>query len=288
MKVRNPRIDYSQVRPHWAPNHEFAHDRNASSTIPTYIEPWLIKVMQQANAVLPEEEAELHALIDWFNVQEGLHTRQHSAFNRRIRDFYPAIAPLEQKLKADLDEFLSRRSLKFNLAYAEGFESLGPPSARLWFEKSDAFLAGADYEAVALWKWHMAEEFEHREVCFRLYKTLFAQGLWGRFWNGWLYRVYGFCFAVRHLGAYTSNVRSVMIQADRATMTAEELARSRENGRAVARLMRRHFLPQLLLVFLPFYNPGRKRPPKDLDAYLARFEKDGDMGRDQPLPAGAP
>jgi len=31
MKVRNPVIDYTAVRPHWAPIPEFAQDYNAKS-----------------------------------------------------------------------------------------------------------------------------------------------------------------------------------------------------------------------------------------------------------------
>ena len=279
MKVRMPKIDYSKVRPHWAPNHEFAHDRNASSTIPTYVEPYLIKVMQRAKAALPARHAQLHQDIDWFIAQESQHFRQHNAFNRQIREGgYPGLGYFEERLKQDYAEFLDKRPLKFNLAYSEGFESLGPPAAKLWFEHSDTILAGADPEAVALWKWHMAEEFEHRDVCYRLFRALYAQSLWQRFWNGWLYRLYGFFCAVRHLGAYSKAVRRYLIETDRATMTPVELARSHRNLKAVAALTRRSMLPALLQVLSPFYDPARKPPPRGLEGYLTRFEKGGDMG----------
>ena len=285
MQVRFPRIDYSRVRPDWATNREFAHDRNASSTIPTYIEPYLIRIMNRAKNELPEDAAELRQSIEVFNLQEGQHTRQHSAFNRRIREFYPEILPLELKLKADLERFAATRSLRFNLAYCEGFESLGPPAAQLWFEHSEAFLESADYEAVALWKWHMAEEFEHREVCYRTFKALYAQGLFGRIVFGWLYRVYGFLFVAGHLGAYTKAVRAAMIERDRSRMAPAERAQSHKNLKALSRLMLRRFVPALLPVLSPVYDPGRKRAPKGMEAYLARFEKGGDMGRDAPATA---
>lgn len=285
MQVRFPRIDYSRVRPDWATNREFAHDRNASSTIPTYIEPYLIRIMNRAKNELPEDAAELRQSIEVFNLQEGQHTRQHSAFNRRIREFYPEILPLELKLKADLERFAATRSLRFNLAYCEGFESLGPPAAQLWFEHSEAFLESADYEAVALWKWHMAEEFEHREVCYRTFKALYAQGLFGRIVFGWLYRVYGFLFVAGHLGAYTKAVRAAMIERDRSRMSPAERAQSHKNLKALSRLMLRRFVPALLPVLSPVYDPGRKRAPKGMEAYLARFEKGGDMGRDAPATA---
>ena len=285
MQVRFPRIDYSRVRPDWATNREFAHDRNASSTIPTYIEPYLIRIMNRAKNELPEDAAELRQSIEVFNLQEGQHTRQHSAFNRRIREFYPEILPLELKLKADLERFAATRSLRFNLAYCEGFESLGPPAAQLWFEHSEAFLESADYEAVALWKWHMAEEFEHREVCYRTFKALYAKGLFGRIVFGGLYRVYGFLFVAGHLGAYTKAVRAAMIERDRSRMSPAERAQSHKNLKALSRLMLRRFVPALLPVLSPVYDPGRKRAPKGMEAYLARFEKGGDMGRDAPATA---
>lgn len=279
MHVRLPRIDYSQVRPHWAPNREFAHHVNASSTIPAFVEPWLIKIMTKAKAVLPPEEDQLHREIDVFIAQEAQHYRQHNGFNRRIREAYPAIVPHEQRIEREYQDMLQNRSLKFNLAYSEGFESMGPPAAMMWFEKYAPFLEGADYEAVALWKWHMAEEYEHREVCFRLFRALYARTLWGRFWNGWLYRCYGFICTARHLGGYSKAVANVLIDADRQNMTELELARSKANQHAFLEVLKRHTKPEMLKVFSPFYDPARKPEPRGLREYLARFEKGGDMGR---------
>lgn len=280
MHVRLPKIDWADVRPDWCPNREFAHDRNASSTIPSYVEPYLIQVMQQAKKILPVSETRLHREVDLFIAQESQHFRQHNGFNRRVRAVYPGIAAYEDELKRDLDDFLASRSLKFNLAYSEGFETLGPPAAKMWFEKSDEWLVGADYEAVALWKWHMAEEFEHRDVCYRLFRALYAKSLWGRFANGWLYRVYGVWTAVTHLGRYTKRVRAYMIDADRTIMNEAAIKRSRANLKAVALHSARNMLPALIEALSPFYNPARKPAPIGLDAYLARFDKGGDMGRD--------
>ncbi|WP_044560081.1 metal-dependent hydrolase [Azospirillum sp. B4] len=278
MRVRLPKIDYANVRPHWAPNWEFAHSVNASSTIPAFVEPYLIKVMKLAKEVLPPAEEELHRDIDIFIAQEAQHFRQHNGFNRRIRESYPDIAPHETKLGEDYEVLLRERSLKFNLAYCEGFESLGPPAAMMWFEKYDDFLVGADPEAIALWKWHMGEEFEHRTVCYRLFHALYARSLWGRFWNGWLYRVYGFIYAVRHLGTYSKMVRKVLVDTDRRSMDEAALAQSRTNAQTFAEHLKRHTLPQLVKVLSPFYDPGTKPEPRGLSEYLRRFEKGGDMG----------
>ena len=281
MKARFPKIDYSGIRPHWAPNREFAHNVNASSTIPVFVEPWLIKVMMKAKAVLPASETRLHREIDIFIAQEAQHYRQHAGFNRNIREAYPEIIPHEQRIEREYDEMLEHRSLKYCVAYSEGFESLGAPAAKMWFERYDPYLEGADYEAVALWKWHMAEEYEHREVCFRLFRALYARSLWGRFWNGWLYRCYGFVCVVRHLGDYSRRVSQAMIDADRRAMSAEELERSEASLKAFQAFMKRNTGPELLKVFSPFYDPAHKPEPRGLRDYLKRFEKGGDMGRQQ-------
>ena len=281
MHARFPKIDYSGVRPDWAPNMAFAHNVNASSTIPVFVEPWLIKVMGKVKAVLPAHETALHEEIDIFIAQEAQHYRQHAAFNRRIRDAYPEIIPFEKKIEAEYADMLANKSLKYNLAYSEGFESMGPPSALMWFEgyEDAGFLAGADYEAVALWKWHMAEEYEHRETCYRLFRALYAKTLWGRFWNGWLYRCYGFVCALRHLGAYSANVSATLMKADRRTMTPEQLERSNADSALVGTFMKTKFMAELKKVFSPFYNPANKPEPRGMREYVGRFDKGGDMGR---------
>ena len=50
MKVRRLKIDYSTIKPHWAPNIEFAQHENAGGLTPAHVEPYLIKVMNQAKA----------------------------------------------------------------------------------------------------------------------------------------------------------------------------------------------------------------------------------------------
>ena len=44
MQVRFPKWDFSGLRAHWAPHREFAQIHNAASTVPAYVEPFLLKV----------------------------------------------------------------------------------------------------------------------------------------------------------------------------------------------------------------------------------------------------
>lgn len=277
MHVRFPKIDYSEIEPHWAPNIAFCQDRNATSIIPAPVEPWLIKLLQEALPLLPPEAAKLRADIRDFIGQESQHFRQHRQFNKRMVEAgYPELAKMEAGLAADLERLTRTRSLKFRLAYADGFESLGAVSGAIWFEHSDEMVGGLDNAAVRLWKWHMAEEFEHREVCFQVYKAIYGRGFWKRIANGYFYRVYGFLFAMWHLRGFASKATAYMVEVDRSRMTPAEQAKLERDTKAFKRFQRRTFLKPLLANFLPWYDPGKKPVPRGLFEYLARFEKGGE------------
>jgi uncharacterized protein len=280
LTVRYPKIDYADIRAHWAPNIAFAQHNNATSLIPTPVEPWLIKVMHASLAKLSAGDTALREDVQGFIGQESQHFRQHRMFNAvLIAQGYPELADHERALAADLDGFLKNRSLKFQLAYADGFESLGAVQAAVWFEQSDAFLEGADEKAAALWKWHMAEEFEHRTVCYDLYHALFGRGLWKAVVNGYFYRLYGFLYAMVHLQGYMGRMRRYMLDVDRLTMSEAQQAKLDTDLKALESFQKKTALPQLLKNFLPWYNPAKKRTPKGMEAYLRAFEPGGTMAR---------
>jgi predicted metal-dependent hydrolase len=194
MKVRHPKIDFEGVFPHWAPHLEFAHFNNASSITPCTLEPFMIKTFNEAKKRLdPVKDAELIREVDWFNAQEAQHYRMHARFNKCFQtDRYPKMLGIEQAMKRDLDDLLENRSLEFCLAYSEGFESMGAVWYKMWFEDFGAYREGAKPEAIGLFDWHYAEEFEHREVAFKLYMAVAARGsLWRRIYSGYFYRIWG-------------------------------------------------------------------------------------------------
>lgn len=274
MIVRYPRIDFTKIRAHWAPNIAFAQYQNATSIIPAPVEPWLIKLLQIAKEKLPKDRGRLEADMQAFIGQESQHFRQHRMFNKVIAaQGYPRLAEFEQELADDLERFLKTRSLKFLLAYADGFESLGAVQGGLWFGKMDDLIEGSDENAVALWKWHMAEEFEHREVCFQIYHAIYSRGLWGKIWNGYFYRVYGCIYAMRHLHSYMDRMFDYMMSQDRKSMNEAEQAKLDQDIAELQRFQKRVFFPQVLKNFLPWYNPGRKPTPAGLFEYLRLYEK---------------
>jgi predicted metal-dependent hydrolase len=268
MKVRYPALDFSKIRPHWAPHAEFAQMYNANSMVPAHIEPYLIKVMIQAKAALHPKHKKLHEELTIFIKQEAQHTKQHKAFNEVMYDAgYDVYLEHEKAYAADYDRFLAEKSLRFNCAYSEGFEAIGSNGAPLMFEQYDQYLEGADPNAVALWKWHLAEEFEHRTVAFDVYHTLFGRGPLAYF-----YRIYGYYYAVKHIRGHTNALFRALIKQDRASMSPKEVERSRERVKAMKKHLAKVMMPSALAVFSPFYNPRRHRKPKGLDAYLKIFE----------------
>jgi len=166
MIPRKPNLEFTDALPHWGPNKEFSQITNAGSLSLPYVERYLNRVMLRARETLTRDRhAGLKRDIDLFVMQESNHYRQHRLFNQKIEETgYPAVVPFGRQLLADYDEFLDKRSLRFNAAYCEGFESLGIIHAAFFFEHVDDLFIGADPRVVALWKWHLAEEYEHR-IC---------------------------------------------------------------------------------------------------------------------------
>ena len=104
-----------------------------SFTLP-YLEPYLIRTMKEARPKITDEK--LQADLARFNAQEGQHYQQHARFNELVRARgYPKLEALEKELSDDYHRFTREKSLRFNLAYAEGFEAFTTASARFSFEE---------------------------------------------------------------------------------------------------------------------------------------------------------
>lgn len=269
MKARFPKFDFSNLRAHWAPNWEFAQRANAASLIPAYIEPYLLKVMMQARKQIDPAKARLHADLDVFIKQEMQHCRQHIAFNRRMHDLgYELLKPIESEFEETFARFLATKPLRFNLAYCEGFESLSATACELYFEDYNELLENADPEPTDMWRWHLAEEFEHRTVCSDVYHELC--GLNRVF--AYFYRIYGYFYAILHLGRFQLMVSKKLLEHDRAGMTTDALKASQERDKYARKIMARRFFSHFLRICSPFYDPLERREPNGYRAYLVDFE----------------
>jgi predicted metal-dependent hydrolase len=108
----------------------------------------------------PRLTAEINAFIK----QEVMHTREHVAFNRHVTDQGYDVSLLD----AHVDEAL---------ALTDGKPAIARLAATMALEHFTAILAhalladprhleGAEPQAAAMWRWHAAEEIEHKGVAY--------------------------------------------------------------------------------------------------------------------------
>lgn len=267
MRVRRPKFDFSQTPPHWTANPEFAQSMNASSSFIPHLERFLNRVMEKARDDIHGDDSASVALredIAVFIKQEAQHYTNHAAFNRILpRSGYARVPEFEQKIAAEFAQMLRTKSRAFLYAYCEGFETLGPPSALVWLDEIEDMLEGADPNAVALWKWHLMEEYEHRTVCHDVFH---------RFHGGYFLRVYGLWYQLRHLTGYSKRVRQYLLAEDRKSMTPAQRKESIKREKRAASRIRRLTLPRLLRALSPFYSPRKCQQPKMFESYKAAVE----------------
>jgi uncharacterized protein len=264
MQVRFPKWDFTGLKAHWSPHREFAQIYNAASTVPAYIEPYLLKVMRIAKDKIDPANTKLHRTLDIFIKQEMQHCKLHLSFNKAIRaDGYEGMLPIEKEYEADYERYLKTRSLRFNLAYSEGFEAMSSIAVTNFFEEFDDYFEGADPRAVAIWKWHLAEEYEHREVAFEVYHALYGNSLFA-----WAYRLYGFFCAIKHIRTHTARVTEYLLAKDREGMSASELAASVERQNEVNKRTSKRAKEHLKAIMSWNYNPATRPAPRGLQVYL--------------------
>ena len=227
-----------------------------------YLEPYLIRTMKQAKSHVSDPE--LLADMGKFSAQEGQHYRQHRRFNDVIRTKgFDRLKEFEDELDADYRRFTSTKSLKFNLAYAEGFEAFTTATARFSFEQG--FAEGMHPAVRDLFAWHLVEELEHRTVAFDVYDHVCGR---------YFYRLFVGLFAQWHMLRFTFRVARYMLDAD-----VEALPKygGRAGRRARLRKQRamaaRHLLPKVLWTYSPWYTPHKIEMPAEMRALARHYSE---------------
>jgi predicted metal-dependent hydrolase len=124
----------------------------------------------------PRLAAEIQAFIK----QEVIHTREHVAFNRHVTDQGYDISKLDAHIDAAL-ALTKGRPPTASLAATMALEHFTAIIANQLIA-NPRHLAGGDEQAVALWRWHAAEEIEHKGVAYDTW--LHATKDWSR-WMRW-------------------------------------------------------------------------------------------------------
>jgi len=112
--------------------------------------------------------------------QEGVHSREHARYNRMLdAQGYPA-ADLERRIEARLRRIAGRISTRHQLAITCALEHFTAIMGETVLA-DPRILAGADEAMAALWRWHAAEENEHKAVAFDVYESV-GGGYFERVW----------------------------------------------------------------------------------------------------------
>jgi predicted metal-dependent hydrolase len=226
-----------------------------------YLEPYLVRSLGTAKRLI--NDPQLTADIDAFIGQESQHFKLHIQFNKSLDlSKYQGLKSLEEKLEEDYRRFSSSASLRFNLAYAEGFEAFTMALARFVLEIGA--LDRLHPSARDLFRWHLVEELEHRTVAFDVY-----QQLCGSF----VYRLGVGCFAQWHLCRFVLGVARQM------TRGKDETFRLKYGGRwrliqrwgSLQGLLLWRFVPKLVKTYMPWYTPHRIDMPELAKAFADEY-----------------
>lgn len=218
-----------------------------------HLEPFLIRTVQSAMERV--KDADLREEMKRFCAQEGQHFRQHAKANEIIKRRHPAgpaLQKLEDEVSALLKRWSEKKPLRFNLAYAEGFESMTSAGSIVqmeqgWFDHMKEPIRGLMF-------WHIMEEVEHRAVCFEAYEQAGA---------GYLYRLPVGLWAQMHYLGLCKRFSDAMIEADPQTIAKYEIPEYLEANRARMSAYMKAVQPRLLAAYSPWYSPRKmKLPPQ--------------------------
>ncbi|MBI2708564.1 MAG: metal-dependent hydrolase [Actinobacteria bacterium] len=166
----------ADLDPRWHPRlPELAIAANAVSLLMPHAEPYVVRSVRAVLADLPGEladQAEAYAR------QEAQHHAQHHRFNALVRRRYPGLARVDGWMRRTFAWLARRRSNRFHLAFAAGFEAVAYAAARWVDGRVTDLFRGADPVPATLLLWHLGEEVEHKSVAHDVHRHL-GGSRWG-------------------------------------------------------------------------------------------------------------
>jgi len=183
------------------------------------------------------KDPELAELVRGFAQQEGLHMRAHNEFNASFARFGVDVdreVAYAERAIARMERWLPR---KMRLGATVFLEHLTAVGAHMLFTRPE--LAEMMHpEALRFWRWHGAEELEHKAVAFDLFKE--AGG-------GYLLRVLSAIAAVAFLLPSMQRMIVRMVKEDPNRVTPEMRQQARDLNKKLAgpqlRMLGRYFKP---------------------------------------------
>jgi predicted metal-dependent hydrolase len=217
-----------------------------------YLEPFIVKSLRKVMPLIRDEA--LKDEVDRFCRQESQHYQQHADFNKLVlARSYPGLEERLNRVRDDFDGYLRDRSDRFRVGFVEGFESYTSQNALALLKSGLYEHKRSEPRFARLFKWHLIEEIEHRNVAFDVYQHLYGN---------YLVRA-GMCWAAqRHLFSFYADCMRIMSAAEG------------ERGGARYRTTFKHRLlftrvdpfAKRLRSMLPGYTPHHYKVPADVAA----------------------
>lgn len=141
-----------------------------------YMEPFIVKSLRKVMPQIRDEA--LREEVDRFCRQESQHYQHHADFNKVVLTRnYPGLEERLDRLRDDFDGFLRDRSDRFRVGFVEGFESFTSQDALSLLDSGIYEHKRSDPRFARLFKWHLTEEVEHRNVAYDIYQHLYGNYL---------------------------------------------------------------------------------------------------------------
>jgi uncharacterized protein len=225
------------------------------------LEPFIVKSLRRVLDQITDDE--LRDQVDRFCRQEAQHFQQHERFNAVVLAHgYPGLEERLEVLASDFRRFLDERTDKFRVGFVEGFESYTTQGALEILASRVCEHPRTDPRFADLFRWHMLEEIEHRNVAFDIYQHLYGD---------YLYRA-RMCFVAQsHILRFIRDCRKIMSAAD------VERHGKRCRIKPVERiLLAADPLPKRMRSMMPGYTPHRYRVPDSVAALSAAYNQKAD------------
>lgn len=183
--VNSHKVNSNEIRKNWIPNEPFAcMVLNAAHLLLPHGELWMCRTFNQAKPLITDEK--ILQDVNWFIQQEGNHAKAHkvvmTTFSEQGADFKKSHELLTRLFHVILGEKIfgrwaandkwAHRWLRFRIGLIAILEHVTCVLGG-WLVENTAFeKAGADDEMIKIFKWHGAEEIEHRSVAHDLHSHL--------------------------------------------------------------------------------------------------------------------
>jgi len=221
-----------------------------------HLEPFFVKSLRRVIDQIRDDALREDA--DRFCRQEAQHYQRHVDFNKTVLgQGYPGLERRVDALKEEFDAFLASRTDRFRIGYIEGFESFTTQFALAMFA-SGLY----DHRRTArpwgdLFKWHMLEEIEHRNVAFDVYQHLYGD---------YAYRARMCWTSQRHMFRFLDDCMTLMSSVD--VPRHGERCRVTARQRALVAFSR---LRMRAASMLPGYTPHKYVVPPSISELSAHF-----------------